>query len=175
MTNSLEHNPADYAGVARTFLEVVENFRAVAIENDRDSDTGPLAELNDHFTGPVQPQHLSSVPAFPVAWSVPMNYAPDYATTRGDKGRLSFQVVLWTKNQDMAWALEEALIYALSVVDNLESDPALATGPNDVPVGRTEWTNLDLDFAPRGAQANQPQLRFAMLDFDVVLDRTVTW
>lgn len=175
MTDNLEHNAADYSGVVRTFLEVVENFRAVAIENDRDSGTGPLADLNDHFTGPVQPQHLSSVPAFPVAWSVPMNYAPNYASTRGDKGNLQFQVVTWAKNQDMTWALEDAMIYALAVVDNLENDPALSDGPNDVPVGKTTWTNLDLDFAPRGAQGNQPQLRFAMVEFDVQLDRTVTW
>lgn len=175
MSNSLKHAATDFDGVARHFLALIENFRDVAIENDRESDTGPLAELNDHYIGPVQPQHLGAAPAFPVAWSVPMGYSPSYKTGKSDQGTLQFQVVLWVKDQDMAWALEKALILAMTVVDNLERDPALTTGSNDIAVESTTWTNFDLDFAPRAAQGNEPQLRFALLEFDVVAKRIIPW
>jgi len=174
MADSLKHSPEDYSGAARAFLELVENFRDVAVENDRGQD-GDLDDINQHYTGPIDPRELGSTPNFPVIWTVPMSYSPAYSTTASDQGTLEFQVVAWTADQDQAYALEEALIIVLEVVDNLEADPTLSTGSNAITVQNTEWTNLDLDFAPSGANGELAQVKWAMADFEITPKRTGIW
>lgn len=174
MANSLEHTASDYSGAARAFLELIENFRDVAIENDRGAG-GDLEYLNQHYTGPIDPATLGSTPNFPVVWTVPKSYSPDYATTSSDQGTLGFQVVAWTADQDQAYALEEALIIVLEVVDNLEADPTLSTGSNDITVQSTTWTNLDLDFAPAAANGDLAQVKWALADFEIQPRRTGIW
>lgn len=177
MVDSLIHDPSNYAGAARAFLELIENFRDVAIENDRnDAETSePLDAINQHYTGPIDPATLGSTNNFPVAWSVPLGYTPNYSSTASDQGQLNFQVVIWTADQDQAYALEEALILVLEVVDNLESDPTLSTGSNDISVQSTTWTNLDLDFAPAAANGELAQVKWALAEFDVQPKRTGIW
>lgn len=174
MVDSLEHDPANYSGAARAFLELIENFRDVAIENDRGED-GDLASINQHYTGPIDPSTLGATPNFPVAWTVPLGYSPAYNTTASDQGTLNFQVVIWTADQSQPYALEEALILVLEVVDNLEADPTLATGSNDITVQNVLWTNLDLDFAPSSANGELAQVKWALADFEVTPKRTGIW
>lgn len=177
MVDSLEHDPANYSGAARAFLEVIENFRDVAIENDRgDATSGePLDTINQHYTGPIDPRELGATPNFPVAWTVPLGYTPGYNTTASDQGQLNFQVVIWTADQSQPYALEEALILVLEVVDNLEADPTLSTGSNAISVQNSEWTNLDLDFAPAAADGELAQVKWALADFEVTPKRTGIW
>lgn len=142
MTTDGGHDPSDYSGFTQFYLEILDRFRDVAIDNH--TDTGNLSMINDHIRGVTDPETLLSQYEFPVLMSYPTTATPDKATVASDRGEVTMQVVAWTANYEQVTALEDAIIIAGNVVNNVEADRELVNG-----TGRAVATDIDLqEFAP---------------------------
>jgi len=163
------HDPANYDGFTQFYLEILDRFRDVAVDNHTDS--GNLSMLNDHVRGVTDPETLLAQYELPVVMSYPVATEPDKATVAADRGQVGMQVVAWTANYEQVTALEDAIIIAGNVVNNVEDDRELVDG-----TGRAAATDIDVrefqpDFTLQTGNTNA-FLKFTQVTFDVQYKRT---
>lgn len=168
MTTDGGHDPDNFSGFTQFYLDVVSRFRAVAVDNHLSS--GNLSMLNEHIKGITDPETLLSQYELPVVMSYPTTAEPDKATIGSDRGQVGFQVTAWTANYEQVTALEDAIIIAGNVVNNVESDRELVNG-----TGRAGATDIDIrDFSPDFTlQTGQTNafLKFCQVTFDIEYKR----
>jgi len=169
MTTDGGHDPANYDGFTQFYLEILDRFRDVAVDNHTGS-SGNLSMINEHIRGITDPETLLSQYEFPVLMSYPTTTTPVKATVASDRGEINMQVVAWTANYEQVTALEDAIIIAGNVVNNVENDRELVNG-----TGRAAATDIDVqEFAPdfmlQTGQTNA-FLKFCQVTFNVEYKR----
>jgi len=169
MTTDGGHDPSDYDGFTQFYLEIVSRFRSVAVDNHTGTN-GNLSMLNDHIKGITDPETLLAQYELPVVMSYPTTTEPEKATVGSDRGQIGMQVVAWTANYEQVTALEDAIIIAGNVVNNVEADRELVDG-----TGRAAATDIDIrefspDFTLQTGQTNA-FLKFCQVTFDVEYKR----
>lgn len=169
MTTDGGHDPANYDGFTQFYLEILDRFRDVAVDNHTGSSDN-LSMINDHIRGVTDPETLLSQYELPVVMSYPVATEPDKATIAADRGQVGMQVVAWTANYEQVTALEDAIIIAGNVVNNVEADRELVNG-----TGRATATDIDVrefspDFTLQTGNTNA-FLKFCQVTFDVQYKR----
>jgi hypothetical protein len=161
------------SGFSKTWDDIVTAFREVAIDqpmnggNLTDGNGDPV--LNDHITGPVDGQTLASQYAYPVVWSVPQTWNPDYRTTSADHGELQAQVVVFTQDQDQDYAFRKARELLARIVTNIEDDRELSAGTTDAAgkVGGTWMTNFQMDYVLASGGGQRAQINYGQALFQI--------
>lgn len=163
MTTDGGHDPANYSGFTQFYLDVLQTFRDVAINNHL---SGNLDMVNDHIQGVTDPETLLAQYELPVVMSYPVTSEPDRGTIQSDQGQVGMQVVSWTANYDQVTALEDAIIIAGNVVNNVESDRELVNGDAKATATDTELREFSPDFTLATGNSNA-FLKFTQATFDV--------
>ena len=164
MTTDGGHDPTNYSGFVRFYLDILDRFRNVAVDNHTDS--GNLSEINAHIRGITDPETLLSQYEFPVVMSYPTAAEPDPSTLASDQGSVRMQVVAWTANYEQVTALEDAIILAGQVVNNVENDRELVDGTGRAAATDTRLTEFAPDFTLQTGSTSA-FLKFAQATFAV--------
>jgi hypothetical protein len=175
MNTEGQTNTAELEGFAQFYLELLEGFRRVAVDNHLGGD-GRLSELNTHIRGVVDEQTLLNQYELPVIMTTPTPLTTNRDTINLDNGTFTFQAVVWTGDEDPALgqiiALEDAIRLAGNVVTNVERNRTLKVDGIDQPLA--EDTGIS-DFSPDFSFAGDLDyaLKYCKVDFDISYKRKV--
>lgn len=162
------HNPANFSGWTEFYLTILDRFRQVAIDNHKAS--GNLNMINRHITGVTDPETLLAQYKLPVVMSYPVAANPNKATVGSDRGEVSMQVVSWTVNYEQVTALEDAIIIAGNVVNNVEDDRELINGTGTAYATDIDVREFSPDFTMQQGDTNA-YLKFCQVTFDIQYKR----
>jgi hypothetical protein len=170
MTLSSAIDLTNLSGFAKTYFEILDRFRNVAIDNHTSS--GNLSDVTAHIKGVTDPGDMVQAYDPPILWSVPSPLDPDFDTVAGDYGTVSFRIISWVWDKDEQYALEQSALTAAKTVNNVEADRSLTDGNPTTPVRDTTMSQFSPDFRVSGAE--QPlYLKFTEVEYDVEYERTV--
>lgn len=168
-------NTAELEGFSQFYMEILEGFRRVAVDNHMGGD-GRLSELNTHIRGVVDEQTLLTQYELPVIMTTPTPLTPDRSTISTDQGTFTFQAVVWTGDEDpglgQVIALEDAIRLAGNVVTNVEENRTLKVDGISQPLAEdTDITDFSPDFSFAGDL--DYVLKYCKVDFDIQYKREV--
>lgn len=107
-----DHNPANYEGFTQFQLEILERFRAVAVDNHLDvgnlDGAGDHPTVNAHETGIVSGEQLFRQYDLPIAITVPTGTETESRTMGADTATLTYSVSAWVSDYDQPYGMTEA-------------------------------------------------------------------
>lgn len=154
------------SGFNQHWVDVVTQFRKEAIDDHLSG--GNLDVINDHITGPVDPQTLAAQYAFPVVWSLPTSHSPAYDTVATDHGALDITVTVFAADTDAETAYQKARELGGRIVNNVEGS-ALVNDQGDAEAARVDLTQFDMDTRP--ATGNGAQVKYSEANYQVQTER----
>ena len=165
-----KYPPGDYSGFVEAYLEIAYRFMDVSVQNHRATGDN-LEDINEHVIVLQDPETLLNTYETPIVMTWLDAVSPEPATISTDQGTANFRQVVWTKDIDaregQAHALFRAMIFALSIANNIENDRELINGTGKAVATDTRVTQI----APDTTVPSGSGLKFTALDAEVEYKR----